>query len=96
MLDLMIDFVLADPCRLTSLGAAFGRVGDFPLVAGLVGSAATTAVCRLEANLGDVFPDYLSPWMPESEPGFCLATLMPALVPRAVRTGRANERQFGI
>lgn len=105
MFDRMLVFFLADPRRLTSLGTAFGWVGGFLLVSGMVGRVITKAVSVVhgitgnrhsEATLGDVLPTYISVWMPESAVGFCLATLMLALGLWFLRTGQAYERQLGI
>ena len=105
MLDRLIDFFLTDPGRLRSLGSALARVGGVLLVAGLVGRVATTAVSAVhglagarsvEANLGDVLPEYFSFWVPESALGFGLALLMLALGLWAARTGRTYERHLGL
>lgn len=105
MLDRLIDFVLENPRRLTSLGAVLGRAGGFLLIAGLVGRAATTAASamdglagahRSEVRLGDVLPGYLDLWVPETALGFGLAALMLVLGLWAARTGRAYERHLGI
>ena len=104
MLERLLNFFLAEPHRLTILGAALARAGGFFLIAGLVGQVATTAASTVQglahirpatASLSDVLPEYLSTWMPESALGFSLVALMLALGLWTVRVGRAYERQLG-
>jgi hypothetical protein len=103
MFDRLQEHFLGEPRRLVSLGAALTRAGGFLLVAGLVGSAATTAVSvaqgmathsRPEVQVAEVLPMYLSWWMPESAFGFCVALFLMACGVVAARTGRAYQR-FG-
>lgn len=104
MVDRLVDYFLGEPRRLVALGAALVRVAGFLLLAGVVGKAATTAVSavkslggatRVDALLADVFPDYLSFWMPESVLGFGFALLLLAVGVAAARTGRTYQRYIG-
>lgn len=104
MLERMIDYFLSEPRRLVTLGAALVRSGGFLFVAGFVGHVATTAASavkglagatRVDVPLADVFPDYLSFWMPESVTGFCFALLLVVAGVAAARTGRVYERYLG-
>lgn len=101
MLDRLQEHFLGEPRRLISLGVALTRAGGFLLVAGLAGSAATTAVSvargmathvRPEVPLADLLPIYLSWWMPESAFGFCAALFLFACGVIAARAGRAYQR----
>jgi hypothetical protein len=101
MLDRLQEHFLGEPRRLISLGVTLARAGGFLLVAGLAGSAATTAVSvargmathvRPEVPLGDLLPIYLSWWMPESAFGFCAALFLIACGVIAARAGRAYQR----
>ncbi len=100
MFDRLQEHFLGEPRRLVSLGVALTRAGGFLLVAGLVGSAATTAVSvaqgmathsRPDVQLAEVLPMYLSWWMPESAFGFCVALFLIACGVIAARTGRAYQ-----
>jgi len=71
---------------------------------GLIGQVATTAVSAVkglaggpppEVLLSDVFPEYLSVWMPESIPSFGFALLLVAGGLWAARTGRTYQRYLG-
>ncbi len=104
MLERLIDYYLAEPGRLTSLGTALARVGAFLLVAGLVGEVATTAASavkglagahHLHVTVGDVLPGYLSVWMPEGIFGFGMALLILTTGLWATRAGRIYEREVG-
>jgi hypothetical protein len=104
MVDRLIDYFIGVPRRLVTLGAVLVRLGGFLMVAGLVGQVGTTAVsvvkglgggARLDVPLAEVFPGYLSFWMPESVFGFGVALLLLAAGVMATRTGRMYERFMG-
>lgn len=103
MFDRLLDHFLAEPRRFIALGSVLVRSGGFLFVAGLAAQVATTATAmtrglatgaRPEVGLAEVFPGFLSWWMPETVWGFGLALLMVVAGITASCIGRSYERML--
>ncbi|MDY7508801.1 hypothetical protein [Ralstonia wenshanensis] len=101
MLERCVDFFLAEPRRLIQLGLSLLRVGGVLLVAGLLGTAATTAVSvvkglaggvRPTVELAEVMAGLPTWWIPESGLGYGFALCCVAAGVWAIHTGRTYQR----
>ncbi len=101
MLEHLVDYFLAQPKRLVTLGQGLIRSGGFLVVLGVIAHAATTSVSVVRGMAGaqhsapalaDLLPAVPTWWVPESAVGFGLAALLLLAGVVAVRTGRTYER----
>ena len=101
MRDRALDLLLSEPRRLVLLGHAFIRTGNFLLVTGVVGWAATSVISvvtgmatreRPEVALAEVRAGLPIWWVPETPAGYSIALCCSAVGGWAIHVGRVYHR----
>ncbi len=104
MYEMLIEFFIVRPGRLTALGRALFQVSAMILLVGLCGRVAITATSSIRAMTVDVPPDttlaMLYPsvptwWVPESFLGYFACVLTAVLGLTLAQKGKTIDRAIG-
>lgn len=104
MYEMLIEFFIARPGRLSSLGRALFQVSAMILMVGLCGRIAITGTSAIRAMAGAVslgislamlYPSLPTWWVPESFLGYFACVLTAVLGLTLVQMGKAIDRAIG-
>lgn len=103
MFEMLIDFFIARPGRLTGLGRALLNLGATVLLFGFCGRIATAGVSAihgltggtgLDVSLALLYPTLPTWWVPEGLPGYLASITTIALGLALVQAGKVIDRQL--
>lgn len=104
MYEMLIEFFIARPGRLSALGRALFQVSAMILLVGLCGRVAVTATSAIramavsvppETSLAMLYPSLPTWWVPESFLGYFACVLTAVLGLMLVQMGKAIDRAIG-
>lgn len=104
MYEMLIEFSIARPSRLSWLGRALFQVSAMILLVGLCGRIAITGTSAIRAMAGAVspgislamlYPSLPTWWVPESLLGYFACVLTAVLGLTLVQMGKAIDRAIG-
>jgi hypothetical protein len=104
MYEMLIEFFIARPGRLSALGRALFQVSAMILMVGLCGRVAVIATSAIsamtvpvppETSLAMLYPSLPTWWVPESFLGYFACALTGVLGLMLVQMGKAIDRAIG-
>ena len=104
MYEMLIEFFVARPSRLSAMGRAAFHLSGIVLLVGLCGRIATVGVSAIqgmggakpyEASLALLYPSLPTWWVPESFLGYGACVLVAVLGLLLVQMGKAIDRAIG-
>jgi len=104
MYEMLIEFFIARPGRLSALGRALFQVSAMILLVGLCGHVAITATSAIRAmavsvppdtSLGMLYPSLPTWWVPEGFFGYFACVLASLLGLTLIQIGKAIDRVIG-
>jgi hypothetical protein len=104
MYEMLIEFFVAHPGRLSALGRALFQLSAVILLVGLGGRIATNGISAIQrmagamprdTSLAMLYPSLPTWWVPESFLGYFACVLTAALGLALVQMGKAIDRAIG-
>lgn len=104
MYEMLIEFFVARPGRLSALGRALFQLSAVILLVGLCGRTATTGISAIQGmtgattrgtSLAVLYPSLPTWWVPESFFGYLACVLTAVLGLTLVQMGKAIDRAIG-
>ena len=104
MYEMLIEFFVARPGRLSAMGRAVFHLSGIILLVGLCGRIATVGVSAIqgmggtkpyETSLALLYPSLPTWWVPESFLGYGACVLIAVLGLMLVQMGKAIDRAIG-
>lgn len=104
MYEMLIEFFVARPGRLSALGRVLFQLSAMILLVGLCGRIATNGISAVRAMAGTIprdtslavlYPSLPTGWVPESFLGYFACVLTAVLGMTLIQLGKAIDRAIG-